>query len=69
MTPAFATQIGADGNSYDAPGVTKLCKELLGRLYSGTGSGRGGALPGSAPVPSDMAIIEGWPGNGCRVQR
>jgi 5-methyltetrahydrofolate--homocysteine methyltransferase len=30
VTPAFATQIGADGNAYDAPGAAKLCKELLG---------------------------------------
>ena len=29
VTPAFASQIGADGNSYDAPGAAKLCKELL----------------------------------------
>jgi 5-methyltetrahydrofolate--homocysteine methyltransferase len=29
VTPAFAAQIGADGNSYDAPGAAKLCKELL----------------------------------------
>ena len=30
VTPAFATQIGADGNAYDAPGAAKLCKDLLG---------------------------------------
>ncbi len=29
VTPAFAAQIGADGNSYDAPGAAKLCRELL----------------------------------------
>jgi 5-methyltetrahydrofolate--homocysteine methyltransferase len=29
VTPAFAGQIGADGNAYDAPGAAKLCKELL----------------------------------------
>ncbi len=29
VTPTFAEQIGADGNSYDAPGAAKLCKELL----------------------------------------
>lgn len=29
VTPAFAEQIGADGNSYDAPAAAKLCKELL----------------------------------------
>jgi 5-methyltetrahydrofolate--homocysteine methyltransferase len=29
VTPAFAAQIGADGNAYDAPGAAKLCKELL----------------------------------------
>jgi len=29
VTPAFAAQIGADGNSYDAPGAAKLCLELL----------------------------------------
>jgi methanogenic corrinoid protein MtbC1 len=29
VTPAFAEQIGADGNSYDAPGAAKLCKDLL----------------------------------------
>ncbi len=29
VTPAFAAQIEADGNSYDAPGAAKLCKELL----------------------------------------
>ena len=29
VTPAFAAQIGADGNFYDAPGAAKLCKELL----------------------------------------
>ncbi len=31
VTPVFATQIGADGNAYDAPGAAKLCKELLGQ--------------------------------------
>jgi methanogenic corrinoid protein MtbC1 len=30
VTPAFAAQIGADGNAYDAPGAAKLCKDLLG---------------------------------------
>jgi 5-methyltetrahydrofolate--homocysteine methyltransferase len=30
VTPAFAAQIGADGNAYDAPGAAKLCRELLG---------------------------------------
>ena len=29
VTPAFAAQIGADGNSYDAPGAAKLCREIL----------------------------------------
>lgn len=29
VTPAFAEQIGADGNSYDAPGAAKLCREIL----------------------------------------
>jgi 5-methyltetrahydrofolate--homocysteine methyltransferase len=29
VTPAFAEQIGADGNAYDAPGAAKLCKDLL----------------------------------------
>jgi methanogenic corrinoid protein MtbC1 len=29
VTPAFAEQIGADGNAYDAPGAAKLCRELL----------------------------------------
>ena len=29
VTPAFAAQIGADGNSYDAPGAAKLCRELI----------------------------------------
>ena len=29
VTPAFAEQIGADGNAYDAPGAAKLCKNLL----------------------------------------
>jgi len=29
VTPAFAAQIGADGNAYDAPGAAKLCKDLL----------------------------------------
>jgi len=29
VTPAFAEQIGADGNAYDAPGAAKLCKKLL----------------------------------------
>ena len=31
VTPAFAKQIGADGNAYDAPGAAKLCKDLLGK--------------------------------------
>ena len=29
VTPAFAEQIGADGNTYDAPAAAKLCRELL----------------------------------------
>jgi 5-methyltetrahydrofolate--homocysteine methyltransferase len=29
VTSAFAEQIGADGNAYDAPGAAKLCKQLL----------------------------------------
>jgi methanogenic corrinoid protein MtbC1 len=29
VTPAFAEEIGADGNSYDAPGAAELCKDLL----------------------------------------
>jgi len=31
VTPAYAKQIGADGNAYDAPGAAKLCKDLLGK--------------------------------------
>jgi uroporphyrinogen decarboxylase len=31
VTPAFAAQIGADGNAYDAPGAARLCKDLLGQ--------------------------------------
>jgi methanogenic corrinoid protein MtbC1 len=30
VTPAFAAQIGADGNAYDAPGAAKLCKDIMG---------------------------------------
>jgi len=29
VTPDFASQIGADGNAYDAPGAVQLCKRLI----------------------------------------